>query len=72
MILHENRQPNILPYLLFLKERQNFLLSSAANYRWKELQKNLQALGIFQLFYTDDRLNFLISLDDIFKLIFLR
>ena len=26
---------NILPYLLFLKKRQNFLLSSAAKYRWR-------------------------------------
>ena len=25
---------NIMPYLLFLKKRQNFKLSSAANYRW--------------------------------------
>ena len=24
-----------MPYLLFLKKRQNFKLSSAANYRWR-------------------------------------
>ena len=26
---------NIMPYLLFFKKRQNFYLSSAANYRWR-------------------------------------
>ena len=26
---------NIKPYLLFLKKRQNLILSSAANYRWR-------------------------------------
>ena len=40
MIFHENRLPaddshEIMPYLLFLKKRQNLILSSAANYRWR-------------------------------------
>ena len=29
------KAPNIIPYLLFLKKRQNLKLSSAANYRWR-------------------------------------
>ena len=39
MIFHENHllaedsHENIIPYLLFLKNRQDFKLSSAANYR---------------------------------------
>ena len=39
MIFHENRLPadhsheHIMPYLLFLKKRQNLKLSPAVNYR---------------------------------------
>ena len=42
MILHENHllptddtHEISIPYWLFLKKRQNFKLSSAANYRWR-------------------------------------
>ena len=31
-----------MAYSLFLKKRQNLKLSSAANYRWTEVQQNLE------------------------------
>ena len=56
MILHENRLPAddsheiSLPYLLFLKRRQNFKLSSAANQTPGALWVNsLHAVYFFML-----------------------
>ena len=45
-----------MPYLLFLKKRQNLKLSSAANYRWrfnKGLRINLASDGGYQALLED-------------------
>ena len=45
-----------MPYLLFLKKRQNLILSSAANYRWRFMGYLFTYWIIFHAFVVNCRL----------------